>query len=113
MIPVKFKDQNIIFQKPSNMPEDAPCGDLPAKRTKNGNYAATEAVFELSDDEIALVIKSKRIRFGAFGHSLPPLYLVVEEEGNEFVEPEPEITITDKEGKRISSKDTVKIISNP
>lgn len=111
MIPVKFADQNIIFQKPANMPEDAECGDLPAKRTKNGNYHATEAVFELSDDEIALVIKSKRIRFGAFGHSLPPLYMLIEQEGNHFVEPDPEVTITDKNGEKITSNQPVKIIT--
>ena len=53
MNPVPFKQQNVIYTKPANMTEEE-CGSLPAQRfLYNGKYAASNVVFELSDEELA------------------------------------------------------------
>ncbi len=81
MTGVEFKDQNCVFGKPPNMTEDE-CGSLPAKRTSNNGFPAVESVFELSDEEIELINKTKRIRLGVIGNTMQPVYLSVENENS-------------------------------
>lgn len=76
---VKFDDQNCVFGKPSDM-SDEECYSLPVKKTKNGGFNSLESVWELSESEIELIIKSKRIRLGIIGEGMPPVYLIVEQE---------------------------------
>lgn len=76
---VEFKDQNCIFCKPKTMGEDE-CLSLPTKKTTNGQYPSIESVWELSDEELALVLKSKRIRLGVLGNGMPPVYMIAEPE---------------------------------
>lgn len=68
---VPFKDQNCTFGKPNSM-TDEECYSLFAKKTTNGKFPAVESVFELTDSEIDLIVKSKRIRLGIVGNGMPP-----------------------------------------
>lgn len=74
---VKFKDQTNILNKPENM-ADEECYALPVKITTNGEYPAIESVWELSDDDLELINKTKRIRIGIIGNTMTPIYLLVE-----------------------------------
>lgn len=74
---VKFKDQTGEMGKPSNM-TDEECYSLPIKRTKNGGYDVLESVWELTDEELAIVNKTKRVRLGILGRGMPPVYLGAE-----------------------------------
>lgn len=74
---VKFKDQTCEFGKPSNMADDE-CSPLSVKKTTNGGYPSLESVWEISDEELAIIIKSKRIRLGILGHGMPPVYMMAE-----------------------------------
>lgn len=86
MVGVHFKDENRIFGKPSSMTDDE-CYDLPCKMTTNGKFPAVESVWQLSDEEIAMIIKSKRIRLGIIGGGMPPTYIQVEPVDNLIPEP--------------------------
>lgn len=74
---VTFKDQNCVFGKPENM-TDEECSSLPVKRTYKDGYDSLESVFELSDEELEIIKKSKRIRLGIIGQGMPPVYLQAE-----------------------------------
>lgn len=74
---IEFKDQNCIFGKPSTM-TDEQCNPLPTKKTTNGDFPCVESVWELTEEEIAIVLKSRRIRLGIIGNGIPPVYLQVE-----------------------------------
>lgn len=78
MVPVKFKDANTVFGRPAGLPKDVECGQLHAKRTKGENYAQTESVFEMTEEELAIITKSKRIRIKVLGHAMPPIALMAE-----------------------------------
>lgn len=82
---VPFKDQNGIMHKPDAM-KDSECSSLHVKKTSSGGYPATESVFELSDEELAIINQSKRIRLGILGSGMPPVYLDAEPVGNEIDE---------------------------
>lgn len=74
---VEFKDQTQVLGKPEGMTGDE-CQSLPVKFTSNGDYKSIESVWELSDEELDIIIKSKRIRIGIFSNGMPPIYLQVE-----------------------------------
>ncbi len=59
---------------------DEECHSLPAKVTITGGHPAIESVWELSDEEIKLIVNSKRIRLGILGQGMPPVYMSVEPE---------------------------------
>jgi hypothetical protein len=75
---VKFEDQNCVFGKPESM-TDEQCYSLPAKKTEHNGFPSIESVFELSDEELAIVNKTKRIRLGILGQGMPPVYLQAEQ----------------------------------
>lgn len=77
MTGVEFKDQNFVFGKPGDM-TDEECSSLPVKKTTNGNFPAIESVWEFSDEELQIMMKSKRIRLGIIGHGIPPIYISAE-----------------------------------
>lgn len=74
---VNFADKNGVMKKPDSMTGEQ-CYDLPCKHTTNDGFNAIESVFELTDAEIDLIIKSKRIRLGIIGRGMPPVYMHVE-----------------------------------
>lgn len=79
---VKFKDQTGEYGKPSTM-SDAECSSLPIKKTMNGKFPSIESVWELSDQELEEVIKSKRIRVGVLSEGILQLmYVSVEQADN-------------------------------
>ena len=75
---VPFKDANKVFGKPSEMTDDE-CNSLPVKITTNDKYPAIESVWEMSDEELAMINKSKRIRNGVLGRGLQPMYVTSEQ----------------------------------
>lgn len=75
---VEFKDQTRVLGKPEKM-SDNECSSLPVKDTENAGYPSLESVWELSDEELAMVNKSKRIRLGILGKGMPPVYIAVEQ----------------------------------
>lgn len=81
MKPVEFKDQNMVFNKPSNM-TDEQCSSLPAKQhiidIEDCKFNAIESVWQLSDDEIREVLQSKRIRLRVIANGMPPVALMIE-----------------------------------
>lgn len=74
---VNFKDETGSLSKPQTMTAEE-CNSLPIKRTKNGKYPAIESVWELTDEELAVITKSKRIRLGIIGDGMPPVYIEAE-----------------------------------
>lgn len=75
---VPFKGQTKVMGKPASMTEEE-CSGLPVKETMNGEYPALESVWELSDEDLAIVNKSKRIRLGILGIGMSPVYLLPEQ----------------------------------
>ncbi len=76
---VNFKDQNGVMGKPGNM-TDEECGALPVKHTYNDKFPAIESVWELTEEDLKVINKSKRIRLGIIGRGMSPVYLMVEPE---------------------------------
>lgn len=59
---------------------DDECSDLPIQRTVNGGkFPAIESVWELTDEEVSQIVRTKRIRLGIVGMGMPPVYLSVEQ----------------------------------
>jgi hypothetical protein len=77
LIPVVFKGANLMFGKPVGMTNEQ-CGQLPAMRTRVDLMPAIESVFELSDEEMEELKKTKRIRLSIIGAGMPPVMLKVE-----------------------------------
>lgn len=77
MQPVSFKDQTKVLGKPESM-TDEECSALPIKENMNGNYPSLESVWELSDQDLKVIMESKRIRLGILGKGMPPVYLLAE-----------------------------------
>lgn len=74
---VTFKDQTGELGRPSLM-TDEECSSLPIKRITGGKYPAIESVWELSEEELQTIIKSKRVRIGILGTGMPPIYMQAE-----------------------------------
>ena len=81
MTPVEFHDQTMVYKKPENM-TDEQCLSLPTKKctVKIGEdeFPANESVWELSEEELKIVISSKRIRLQVLGQGMPPVLLIAE-----------------------------------
>ncbi len=81
MNPVEFKDQTMVFRKPSNM-TDEQCTSLPAKQhiidIEGDKFNAIESVWELSPQERKEVNESGRIRLRVIASGMPPVSLIVE-----------------------------------
>ena len=81
MKPVEFKDQTMVFRKPENMTEEQ-CGSLPAKQhhieIDGAKFNAIESVWELTDEEIIVLMVTKRIRLRVIANGMPPVELMVE-----------------------------------
>ncbi len=77
MIGIEFKGQTKVMGKPSSM-TDEECYGLPVQETTNGNYPALESVWQLTDEDLKIIIESKRIRLGILGVGMPPVYLIAE-----------------------------------
>lgn len=78
---VNFKDQTGEHTKPSFMTDDE-CYSLPTKKTINGNYPVIESVWELTEEDLKLINKSKRIRVGLVSKVQCPMYIHIEKENN-------------------------------
>lgn len=72
MKPIKRKTTNTIFKRPD-------CNDLPgaAYQYEDGT-PAIETCWELSDKELEIINKTKRIYVQQQGETLPPMALTVE-----------------------------------
>lgn len=97
MTPVEFKDQNMVFRKPGHM-TDEQCGSLPAKQhvvnLDGCRFNAIESVWQLSEEELYYICKSKRIRLQVIANGMPPVALMAEapeEEVKPRVEEEPNV----------------------
>lgn len=83
MTGVKFHDQTSELGKPDSMSNEE-CYSLPIKRTQvqvpgNAQYPSIESVWEMTDEELQQVIKSKRIRIGILSNTtIAPMYVVAE-----------------------------------
>lgn len=71
---VSFTDQTQELGKPENMTEEE-CYSLPIKRTTNGEWPAIESVWEIPEEDLKIIIESKRIRLGIIGNGMPPVYI--------------------------------------
>lgn len=71
MKPTKRKTTNTIFKRPD-------CFDLPGTRYKySDGTPAIETCWELSEEEIEKVIKTKKIYIQQEGETLPPMAVSV------------------------------------
>lgn len=71
MKPIKRKLTNTIFKRPD-------CFDLPGTKYKyNDGTPAIETCWELSNEELEKVIKTKKIYVQQEGETLPPMALSV------------------------------------
>ena len=77
MTPVEFKGQMSVLKKPEGMSEED-CGSLPMAITKKGEHPSIESVWELTDEDLVLISKSRRIRHGVIGTMHPPIYMSIE-----------------------------------
>ncbi len=74
MTPVSFPQVNALLNAPVGQPDVA---QLPVARTcHDDGTPAIISCFELSDDELADLVKTKRLWVGIMGHSMPPIALL-------------------------------------
>ena len=71
MTPTSFPEQNFVFTAPENMPE---CGNLPAFLHQGGVLSC----WEISDEELEVIAKTKRIWVNMSTHTIPPTSISVE-----------------------------------
>jgi len=73
MIPIQMDYSNITYVADG-------CRDLPATLfiDRNGNYEV-ETVWDLTDEEVEQIVKSKRLYLYIMGASVPPLLLTTEQ----------------------------------
>lgn len=74
MTPIRTEHSNITFTKEG-------CDDLPATRCTN-QYGEDEVEIccELSDEELAEVVKNRKIYLYIMGRNVPPLYMTAQSE---------------------------------
>lgn len=72
MKPVKFNGVNLTYKKPDNM-TDKECGSLPVNQ-KDGVIVSC---WELSEEDIENLIRTKIIWLGVHTNVQPPVYLTV------------------------------------
>ena len=71
MKPIKRKTTNTIFKRPD-------CFDLPGTRYKYSDETpAIETCWELSEEELKKIIKTKKIYIQQEGETLPPMAVSV------------------------------------
>lgn len=70
MIPAHFPQANILFTKPGSM-TDEECGSLPVHATQDGRCVSC---WEMTDDELADIMKTKRIYLHIWGGQ-PPAFI--------------------------------------
>lgn len=84
---VEFKAQNATLGKPQSM-TDEECYSLPIRRANWNQYQSVESVWELTDDEIKHIKKSKRIVLSVLGITHPPLHIGAVVKGGIYDAPE-------------------------
>jgi hypothetical protein len=81
MKPVEFKDQTQVLNKPKDMTEEQ-CGSLPVKQhiidLDGSKYNAFDCVWQLSNEEVAEIAISGKIRLQVIASGMPPVLLMVE-----------------------------------
>lgn len=84
MKPVDFDGRTHLLGKPPNMTDDECTSDFPVKaavvKIEMGNVNTFESVWELSPEDLDLIIKSKRIRLCFYSNLHPPVAMSVEPE---------------------------------
>jgi hypothetical protein len=87
MRPVTFDQINKVFKKPADMTDDQ-CGDLGVcETTDKDGYPVIVSCWELTEEELQEIIKTKRVWLGVLGAGTPPVWL---SGTNPFKQPETE-----------------------
>lgn len=77
MRPIKVPETNHTFTRPSTMTEDE-CFDMPVIAGKRDDgYPEIVSVWELTDEEIEHICKTKRLYHGTLGAGIPPMWISV------------------------------------
>ena len=78
MKPIDFKGSNVTYTKPEGV-EDDKCGDLPVFRTHNQDFNTLEVTscWELSDEELEIILRDKKVYLTVMGYQPPVLLSVV------------------------------------
>lgn len=74
MKPVEFEGQNNVYHKPESMSEEE-CGSLPVNQTKD----IIVCCWELDENDIKDILKTKRIWLGIITSVQPPVFLTTGE----------------------------------
>jgi hypothetical protein len=85
MRPIQFKGQTNVLAKPKDM-TDEECNALPVQMTKNGEHPCMESVWELTEEDLAVIKISKCVRLRVIGTMHPPIYMEVERIEHDAVE---------------------------
>jgi hypothetical protein len=76
--PTTFPEANFTFKKPPDMAEED-CGDLHVYKTVTslsmGSVPCILSCWEISEEDLKEIIKTKRIWLGILGNGMPPVWL--------------------------------------
>jgi hypothetical protein len=73
---ITFPGYSRIIGKPQNM-TDEECGSLVVRDTLNDGWPAMESVWELSDEDLKMINKTKKVILMVVGHVHPPVSVCV------------------------------------
>lgn len=81
MRPIKTDLSNMIFKAPEDV-ED--CNDLPVRRVEfDNNTGILESCWELDEEDLEVILKTRKIYLGVLGNSHPVVCLGVSPIGSE------------------------------
>ncbi len=84
MEPIKFKEQNTVFNKPSSM-TDEECGSLPCFVDRNERYPQIISCWKLSEEEMIEIQKTGIVWVSVYANGLPPMAIMTEKPLREIV----------------------------
>lgn len=76
MKPVRTDTTNCVLKSPTPDVQD-----LPVTRFDIDGCPVVESCFELSDEDIEMILKTRKIYFSIYGTTHPPIYIGVESIG--------------------------------
>lgn len=76
MIPVTFDGVNSTLNRPDSM-TDEECGALPVELRYGELGINFTSCWELSEEELALIIKTKKVYLTVYGYGMPPVAMYV------------------------------------
>lgn len=78
MRPKQFPQVNVTLTAPTDL--EAECESLPVLRWKGGVLSC----WELTDEEIAAVVRHRQVWLNVFGHTTPPVWISAEVDFEQF-----------------------------